>query len=104
MKSFEAKLYIEDNLATIEFDIMMKGKYDTQSLIGWEFGIIQVTWKTKSSVCVLSVYDRDDVKMVGKILSSNHVNVTFQNSPLAREISLKFLDLYIEGKWCLIFN
>ena len=104
MKSFEAKLYIEDNLATIEFDIMMKGKYDTQSLIGWEFGIIQVTWKTKSSVCVLSVYDRDDVKMVGKILSSNHVNVTLQNPPLAREISLKFLDLYIEGKWCLIFN
>ena len=104
MKSFEAKLYIEDNLATIEFDIMMKGKYDTQSLIGWDFGVIQVTWKTKSSVCVLSVYDRDDVKMVGKILSSNHVNVTFQNSPLAREISLKFLDLYIEGKWCLIFN
>ena len=104
MKSFEAKLYIEDNLATIEFDIMMKGKYDTQSLIGWEFGIIQVTWKTKSSVCILSVYDRDDVKMVGKILSSNHVNVTFQNPPLAREISLKFLDLYIEGKWCLIFN
>ena len=104
MKSFEAKLYIEDNLATIEFDIMMKGKYDTQSLIDWDFGVIQVTWKTKSSVCVLSVYDRDDVKMVGKILSSNHVNVTFQNPPLAREISLKFLDLYIEGKWCLIFN
>ena len=104
MKSFEAKLYIEDNLATIEFDVMMKGKYDTQSLIGWDFGVIQVTWKTKSSVCVLSVYDRDDVKMVGKILSSNHVNVTFQNPPLAREISLKFLDLYIEGKWCLIFN
>ena len=25
MKSFEAKLYIEDNLATIEFDVMMKG-------------------------------------------------------------------------------
>ena len=104
MKSFEAKLYIEDNLATIEFDIMMKGIYDTQSLISWDFGVIQVTWKTKSSVCVLSVYDRDDVKMVGKILSSNHVNVTLQNPPLAREISLKFLDLYIEGKWCLIFN
>ena len=104
MKSFEAKLYIEDNLATIEFDIMMKGKYDVQSLIYWDFAVIRVTWKTKSSVCVLSVYNRDDVKMVGKILSSNHVNVTFQNSPLAREISLKFLDLYIEGKWCLIFN
>ena len=104
MKSFEAKLYIEDNLATIEFDIMMKGKYDVQSLIDWDFGVIQVTGPTKSSVCVLSVYNRDDVKMVGKILSSNHVNVTFQNSPLAREISLKFLDLYIEGKWCLIFN
>ena len=104
MKSFEAKLYIEDNLATIEFDIMMKGKYDVQSSIGWDFGVIRVTFKKKSSVCVLSVYDRDDVKMIGKILSSNHVNVTFQNSPLAREISLKFLDLYIEGKWCLIFN
>ena len=104
MKSFEAKLYIEDNLATIEFDIMMKGKYDVQSLIYWDFGVIRVTWKTKSSVCVLSVYDLDDVKMVGKILSSNHVNVTFQNPPLAREISLKFLDLYMEGKWCLIFN
>ena len=104
MKSFKAKLYIEDNLATIEFDIMMKGKYDVQSSIGWDFGVIRVTFKKKSSVCVLSVYNRDDVKMVGKILSSNHVNVTFQNSPLAREISLKFLDLYIEGKWCLIFN
>ena len=104
MKSFEAKLYIEDNLATIEFDIMMKGKYDVQSSIGWDFGVIRVTFKKKSSVCVLSVYDRDDVKMVGKILSSNHVNVTLQNPPLAREISLKFLDLYIEGKWCLIFN
>ena len=104
MKSFEAKLYIEDNLATIEFDIMMKGKYDVQSLIGWEFGIIQVTFKKKSSVCVLSVYDQDDVKMDGQILSSNNVNVTFQNPLLAREISLKFLDLYIEGKWCLIFN
>ena len=104
MKSFEAKLYIEDNLATIEFDIMMKGKYDVQSSINWDFAVIQVTVPIKSSVCVLSVYNRDDVKMVGKILSSNHVNVTFQNSPLAREISLKFLDLYIEGKWCLIFN
>ena len=104
MKSFEAKLYIEDNLATIEFDIMMKGKYDVQSSIDWDFGVMRVTVPTKSSVCVLSVYDRDDVKMVGKILSSNHVNVTFQNPPLAREISLKFLDLYIEGKWCLIFN
>ena len=104
MKSFEAKLYIEDNLATIEFDIMMKGKYDVQSLIDWDFAIIRVTFKKKSSVCVLSVYNQDDVKMVGKILSSNHVNVTFQNPPLAREISLKFLDLYIEGKWCLIFN
>ena len=104
MKSFEAKLYIEDNLATIEFDIMMKGKYDVQSLIDWDFAVIQVTWKTKLSVCVLSVYNRDDMEMVGKILSSNHVNVTFQNPPLAREISLKFLDLYMEGKWCLIFN
>ena len=104
MKSFEAKLYIEDNLATIEFDIMMKGKYDIQSSINWDFAVIQVTVPTKSSICILSVYNRDDVKMVGKILSSNHVNVTFQNSPLAREISLKFLDLYIEGKWCLIFN
>ena len=104
MKSFEAKLYIEDNLATIEFDIMMKGKYDVQSLIDWDFGVIRVTFKKKSSVCILSVYNRDDMKMVGKILSSNHVNVTFQNPLLAREISLKFLDLYIEGKWCLIFN
>ena len=104
MKSFEAKLYIEDNLATIEFDIMMKGKYDVQSLIDWDFAIMRVTWKTKSPVCVLSVYNQDDMEMVGKILSSNHVNVTFQNPSLAKEISLKFLDLYMEGKWCLIFN
>ena len=82
----------------------MKGKYDVQSSIGWDFGVIRVTFKKKSSVCVLSVYNQDDVKMVGKILSSNHVNVTFQNPSLAKEISLKFLDLYIEGKWCLIFN
>ena len=104
MKSFEAKLYIEDNLATIEFDIMMKGKYDVQSLIDWDFGVIRVTFKKKSSVCILSVYNRDDMKMVGEILSPNYVRISFQNTPMAREISLKFLDLYMEGKWCLIFN
>ena len=104
MKSFEAKLYIEDNLATIEFDIMMKGKYDVESLINWNFAVIKVGFKGKPRLCVLSVYNQDDMKAVGEILSPNYVRITFQNTPMAREISLKFLDLYIEGKWCLIFN
>ena len=44
MKSFEAKLYIEDNLATIEFDVMMKGEYDEDYTPGWNFGIIENKW------------------------------------------------------------
>ena len=40
MKSFKAKLYIEDNLATIEFDVTMKGKYDEDYTPGWNFGIV----------------------------------------------------------------
>ena len=104
MKSFEAKLYIEDNLATIEFDVMMKGKYDVDSEIRWNFGVIQAGLKDKPPLCILSVFDQDIMKMCGEILSPNNVRITFQNAPMAREISLKFLDLYIEGKWCLIFN
>jgi hypothetical protein len=104
MPPFEAKLYIEDNLATIEFDIMMKGKYDVESLINWNFAVIKVGFKGKPRLCVLSVYNQDDMKAVGEILSPNYVRITFQNTPMAREISLKFLDLYMEGKWCLIFN
>ena len=45
MKSFEAKLYIEDNLATVEFDVTMKGKYDVDSEIRWNFGVIQAGGK-----------------------------------------------------------
>ncbi len=47
MKSFEAKLYIEDNLATIEFDVMMKGKYDEDYTPDWNFGIIENKWIPK---------------------------------------------------------
>ncbi len=104
MKSFKAKLYIEDNLATIEFDVTMKGKYDVDSEIKWNFGVIQAGLKDKPPLCILSVYDQDVMKMCGEILSPNYVRITFQNALMAREISLKFLDLYIEGKWCLIFN
>ena len=104
MKSFKAKLYIEDNLATIEFDVTMKGKYDVDSEIRWNFGVIQAGLKDKPPLCILSVYDKDVMKMCGEILSPNNVRITFQNAPMAREISLKFLDLYIAGKWCLIFN
>ena len=82
----------------------MKGKYDVESVINWNFGVIKTGLKDKPLLCVLSVYNQDDMKMVGEILSPNYVRITFQNTPMAREISLKFLDLYIEGKWCLIFN
>jgi len=101
---FVAKLYIEDNLATIEFDVTMKGKYDVDSEIKWNFGVIQAGLKDKPPLCILSVYDKDVMKMCGEILSPNYVRITFQNAPMAREISLKFLDLYIAGKWCLKFN
>ena len=104
MESFSAKMYIKDNLATIEFDVTMKGKYDVDSEIKWNFGVIQAGLKDKPPLCILSVYDKDVMKMCGEILSPNYVRITFQNTPMAREISLKFLDLYMEGKWCLIFN
>ena len=76
MKSFKAKLYIEDNLATIEFDVMMKGKYDEDYTPGWNFGIVEHNWipekKELSQTAprtrlTLSVYNEDDMMMVGEI-------------------------------------
>ena len=134
MKSFEAKLYIEDNLATIEFDVMMKGKYDEDYTPDWNFGIIENKWipkKKKLSQTVprtrlaLSVYNKDDMMMVGKIFQTdNHGDLRMlitsssmdpkaveateekfiQEENLAKEISLQFLDLWLKGKQCIKYN
>ena len=133
MKSFEAKLYIEDNLATIEFDVMMKGEYDEDYTPGWNFGIVESKWipkKKKLSQTVpptrltLSVYNEDDMMMVGEIFQTdNHGDLrmlitgsrmdprtdkeqsdTIQEENLAKEISLQFLDLWLKGKRCIKYN
>jgi len=134
MKSFKAKLYIEDNLATIEFDVMMKGEYDEDYTPGWEFGIIKNEWipkKKKLSQTVprtrlaLSVYNKDDMMMVGEIFQTdNHGDLRMlitsssmdpkageateeeliQEENLAKEISLQFLDLWLKGKQCIKYN
>jgi len=134
MKSFEAKLYIEDNLATIEFDVMMKGKYDEDYTPDWNFGIIENKWipkKKKLSQTAprtrlgLSVYNKDDMMMVGEIFQTDykgdlHMIITsnsmdpkageateeelIQEENLAKEISLQFLDLWLKGKQCIKYN
>ena len=134
MKSFESKLYIEDNLATIEFDVMMKGEYDEDYTPGWNFGIIENKWipekKELSQTAprthlALSVYNKDNMMMVGEIFQTdNHGDLRMlitsssmdpkaveateeeliQEENLAKEISLQFLDLWLKGKQCIKYN
>ena len=126
MKSFKAKLYIEDNLATIEFDVMMKGEYDEDYTPGWEFGMIchEPEKKELSQTLVLSIYNEDDMKMVGEIFQTDnhgvlHMLITGttmepethqeemvqeENIAKAKEISLQFLDLWLKGKQCIKYN
>ena len=133
MKSFEAKLYIEDNLATIEFDVMMKGEYDEDYTPGWNFGIIENKWMAGERLSqtaprthlALSVYNKDNMMMVGEIFQTdNHgdlrmlitsssmdpkaVEATEEEvileENLAKEISLQFLDLWLKGKQCIKYN
>ena len=131
MKSFEAKLYIEDNLATIEFDVTMKGKYDEDYDPAWSFCIVTCEWipekKELSQTAprlVLSVYNGDNMKVVGKIFQAdNHGDLrmliignrtdlrtdkeqsdAIQEENLAKEISLQFLDLWLKGKQCIKYN
>jgi hypothetical protein len=131
MKSFKAKLYIEDNLATIEFDVTMKGKYDTDTDCGWNFGIITTRMERKKgsskeragppTLLSLSIYNEDDMRMVGEIVPT-HQNTDYQKGGhsmktwnrfagksyeeyiMAREISLQFLDLWLKGKECHKYN
>ena len=127
MKSFKAKLYIEDNLATIEFDVTMKGEYDEDYTPGWDFGMIchEPEKKELSQTLVLSIYNQDDMKMVGEIFQTdNHGDLRMlitsssmdpkaveateeeliQEENLAKEISLQFLDLWLKGKECHKYN
>ena len=133
MKSFKAKLYIEDNLATIEFDVTMKGKYDEGYTPGWDFGIIEHKWipekkelsqTVPSTRLVLSIYNRDDMKMAGEIFQTDnhgvlHMLITSssmdpethqeevvqeENLAKCKEISLQFLDLWLKGKKCIKYN
>ena len=126
MKSFKAKLYIEDNLATIEFDVTMKGKYDEDYTPGWDFGMIchEPEKKELSQTLVLSIYNKDDMKMVGEIFQTDnhgvlHMLITGttmepethqeemvqeENQAKAKEISLQFLDLWLKGKKCIKYN
>ena len=129
MKSFKAKLYIEDNLATIEFDVMMKGKYDEDYTPGWNFGIVQhpalpLSQTVPRTRLTLSVYNEDDMMMVGEIFQTDnhgvlHMLITGttmepethqeemvqeENIAKAKEISLQFLDLWLKGKKCIKYN
>ena len=133
MKSFKAKLYIEDNLATIEFDVTMKGKYDEDYTPGWDFGIIEHKWipekkelsqTVPSTRLVLSIYNQDDMKMAGEIFQTDnhgvlHMLITSssmdpethqeevvqeENLAKCKEISLQFLDLWLKGKKCIKYN
>jgi len=101
MKSFQAKMYIEEDLATIEFDIQMTGGEDhndqDQLVPGWDFLLIQ---DAKSLDILLGIYDVDSMKGVGEMSSA----IEGKDYKTTKEEALKFLELYIAGRQCIKYN
>ena len=105
MKSFQAKMYVEDGMATIEFDIEMMGEADQE--FSPYFGFMLSTpvanpeEKEKYSMpekppVLLGLFDVDTMKHSGEMLSQ------INNEPFStiKKETIKFLELYIEGKNC----
>lgn len=108
MKSFQAKMYIEDELATIEFDIEMMGEADQE--FGPYFGFVlyelkltseeKDEWKKQEGhekiPVFLGIFDADTMKISGEMLSK----INDESLPTIKEETIKFLELYLDGKIC----
>lgn len=106
MKSFQAKMYVEDGMATMDFDIHVLGTETDEELMPY-FGFMLSTpeptdeEREKYSMpekppVFLGVFDVDTMKHSGEMLSK------INNEPFSviKEETIKFLELYIEGKVC----
>ena len=91
MKSFKAKMYVEDGMATIEFDIELTGQEDKQVAPVWAFAY-------PDDPSSIYIYDAssEDKKIVGTMLSE----INNETTEAIRKETAKFLILYMEGKIC----
>ena len=105
MKSFQARMYVEDGMATIEFDIEMMGKADQEfnPYFGFMLSTPVATPEEKEKYSMpekppvlLGLFDVDTMKHSGEMLSQ------INNEPFStiKKETIKFLELYIEGKNC----
>jgi len=125
MKSFQAKMYIEEDLATIEFDIQLTGgedpNDDMEFFPNWSFILLQhktedwyaflekefgmtheeVVEKYPTGPVMLGIYDADSMNGVGQMTAMDQDDKDFN---AVQEETLKFLDFYIEGRQCIKFN
>ena len=126
MKSFQAKMYIEEDLATIEFGIQMTGGEDPNDndefLPLWDFTLVKMgsdedfhafaekqMGKTHEEVAklyptspvLLGIYDADSMNGVGQMTAMDQDDKDFN---AVQEETLKFLELYIEGRQCMKYN
>ena len=109
MKSFQARMYVEDGMATIEFDIEMMGEADQEfsPYFGFMLSTPVATPEEKEKYSMpekppvlLGLFDVDTMKHSGEMLSQ------INNEPFStiKKETIKFLELYIEGKECVKQN
>tara|TARA_B110000014_G_C20065642_1_gene555352 strand:- start:658 stop:1281 length:624 start_codon:yes stop_codon:yes gene_type:complete len=105
MKSFHARMYIEDGMATTEFDIEAIGEADQELIPYWGFmlttPILTPEEREKYSMpqgnpVFLQIFDVDTMKTSGSMSSF----LTNKKLDVIKEETIKFLELYIDGKIC----
>ena len=105
MKSFQAKMYVEDGMATMEFDIEMMGEADQEfsPYFGFMLSTPEPTPEEKEKYStpekppvLLGIFDVDTMKTAGEMLSQ----INNESFSVIKEETIKFLELYIEGKVC----
>ena len=109
MKSFQAKMYVEDGMATMEFDIEMMGEADQEfsPYFGFMLSTPEPTPEEREKYStpekppvLLGIFDVDTMKTAGEMLSQ----INNESFSVIKEETIKFLELYIEGKECVKQN
>ena len=106
MKSFQAKMYIEDGMATTEFDIHVLGTEIEEELEPHYAFMVRTVYPTpeerekdsmsEKNQVLIGIYNLDTMLQSGEMLSE------MNDEPISaiKEETIKFLELYIEGKNC----
>ena len=110
MKSFQAKMYIEDGMATTEFDIHVLGTDGLEELEPNYAFMVRTVYPTpeerekysmsEKNQVLIGIYNLDTMLQSGEMLSE------MNDEPVSaiKEETIKFLELYIEGKECVKQN